>query len=97
MSRAARNTLLERRGTPWTREAREALTPGFYRLSDMAARWGRYLASGAVLIPPPASFAAVGERIAEFLGPLWDCMTAGQAFDAAWPPAGPWSKQAEPS
>jgi hypothetical protein len=60
----------ERRATPWLAEVPPALTPDFYQTADIEARWKRYLAAGAVLAPPPAKFAAIGERIIGFLGPV---------------------------
>src|SRR5690606_11820949 len=60
----------ERRGTPWTEEAPRALTAAFYQAPEMKARWRNYLAAGAVLVPPPAQFETIGERIIEFLGPV---------------------------
>lgn len=81
----------ERRATPWTDEVPRILTPTFYRIPDLEARWGGYLARGGVLIPPPAQFGVVGERIIRFLGPVRAGIVAGGVFEATWTAGGPWS------
>ncbi len=80
----------ERRDTRWTEETPGVLTSGFYGKEEMALRWTRYLTSGAVLVPPPSQFAVVGERIADFLGPLRDRLASGETFEQAWSNGGPW-------
>jgi hypothetical protein len=84
----------DRRRTPWTDETPRALTPAFYQMPELAARWRNYLAAGAVLVPPPAQFADVGERIIEFLGPVRQSILAGESLAARWSPAGPWTASA---
>lgn len=83
----------ERRGTPWTAETPRVLTPAFYERPEMQTRWRSYLAAGAVLIPPPAQFEAIGERIVQFLGPVRESVVAGESLGGVWPPAGPWSQR----
>ncbi len=80
----------ERRGTPWTDELPRVLTPAFYQMPDMETRWRNYRAAGAVLAPLPPQFAVIGERIIEFLGPVRSSIAAGEAFERAWAPGGPW-------
>ncbi len=80
----------ERRGTPWTAEAPRALTAAFYRMPEIETRWRRYLAAGAVLVPPPAQFEAIGERIIRFLGPVRESILAGEPFPSVWTAGGPW-------
>ncbi len=80
----------DRRGTPWTRETPDALTPGFYANPDVGARWDAYLRKGRFRKPPPRAIGKVGGRIAEFLGPVRESIIAGQAFALAWTPGGPW-------
>jgi len=58
----------------------------------MEARWRNYLAAGAVLVPPPAQFGSIGERIIEFLGPVRERIVSREALAGAWPPGGPWSQ-----
>jgi hypothetical protein len=84
----------ERRRTPWTEEAPRALTTAFYHLPELTTRWRNYLAAGAVLIPPPARFGDIGERITSFLGPVRDSIVATAPFVDAWPPGGPWQEAA---
>lgn len=81
----------ERRGAPWTSEAPGVLTSAFYRRDDLATRWRHYLAAGAVLMPPPAQFETIGERIIQLLGPVRASILAGEALDRDWMPGGPWS------
>jgi len=80
----------ERRATPWTAETPRALTPAFYQMPDLEMRWRHYLAAGAVLVPPPAQFEIIGERIVNFLGPGRSSIIEGASFDLAWVPGGPW-------
>ena len=83
----------ERRGTPWSDEAPRALTTAFYQAPELVARWRNYLAAGAVLVPPPAQFDTIGERIIEFLGPVRERILSGDGPIGSWPPGGPWSHQ----
>jgi len=80
----------ERRRTPWQAEVPRALTPAFYQTPEIEPRWRGYLAAGAVLVPPPAQFEVIGERIIRFLGPVRDSIVAGVSFTSAWEPGGPW-------
>lgn len=80
----------ERRGTPWTAEAPRPLTTAFYRMPELAARWRSYLTAGAVLVPPPAQFEVIGERIIGFLGPVRQSLVDGRPFGGSWLPPGPW-------
>ena len=82
---------LEHRGIAVMGDPPGALTPAFYRLPEIAGRWRSYLAAGGVLTAPPASFEAIGERIAAFIGPVWNSIAAGEPFDAVWPAGGPWT------
>lgn len=85
----------QRRGTPWTDEMPRVLTPAFYQLPELATRWRNYLAAGAVLAPPPAQFATIGEGIIAFLGPVRSSIIAGEAFEHTWAPGGPWNSDEE--
>jgi len=80
----------ERRGTPLSDETPRVLTAAFYRAPEMETRWRNYLSAGAVLVPPPAQFDTIGERIIEFLGPVRGRILAGHGAWGAWPPGGPW-------
>ncbi len=83
----------ERRGTPWSSEAPRVLTTAFYQAPELASRWRNYLAAGAVLVPPPAQFDTIGERIIAFLGPVSETIRSGHGLAGDWPPGGPWSRE----
>jgi len=80
----------KRRGTRLDGELPRVLTIAFYQIPDIKIRWRNYLAAGAVLVPPPASFEIIGERIAGFLGPVRESMIANEEFRLRWEPGGPW-------
>jgi hypothetical protein len=82
----------ERRRTAWTQEAPRVLTTAFYHRPELTTRWRNYLAAGAVLIPPPARFSDIGERIVAFLGPVRDSIVANETFAQTWPAGGPWKE-----
>ncbi|MBK7949073.1 MAG: nucleotidyl transferase AbiEii/AbiGii toxin family protein [Deltaproteobacteria bacterium] len=88
--RSAVAACFERRGTPWTAEAPRALTAAFYQMPEIESRWRRYLEAGAVLVPPPAQFESIGERIIRFLGPVRESILAGEPFPKIWTEGGPW-------
>jgi hypothetical protein len=50
-----------------------------------------------VLIPPPAQFGDIGERITSFLGPVRDSIVATEPFAQTWPPSGAWKPSEERS
>ena len=83
----------ERRGTSWTGETPRVLTPAFYQMPDIEMRWRSYLSAGAVLIPPPAQFEVIGERIVRFLAPVRESIVSGEPFAAHWPSGGPWAQR----
>jgi hypothetical protein len=86
-------TCFERRGTPWSAEA-PVLSSAFYEMPAIATRWRNYLAAGAVLVPPPARFDVIGERLIQFLGPVQTSIMGGAGFDMTWT-GGPWKAAAE--
>ena len=88
--RSAVAVCFERRGTPRAGGLPPALVPAFYQRSESQVRWSGYVAGGALLVAPPARFAVVGERITQFLGPVWSSVVSSQRFEAVWPPGGPW-------
>jgi hypothetical protein len=81
-----------RRATPWTDELPRVLTPAFYQMPELEARWRSYLVAGAILAPPPARFEVIGEGIIQFLGPVRSRIIAGTIPKSAWPAGGPWSE-----
>ncbi|MBP7867024.1 MAG: nucleotidyl transferase AbiEii/AbiGii toxin family protein [Acidobacteria bacterium] len=80
-----------RRETAWTDEAPRVLTPAFYQMIETATRWRNYRAASAVLVPPPARFDEIGERIIRFLGPVRDAILEGELLEKVWPCGGPWN------
>lgn len=80
----------ERRRTTWSGERPRVLTAAFYERPEIATRWRHYLAAGAVRVAPPAQFEVIGERIVAFLSPVRESILAGEAFEGAWHPGGPW-------
>ena len=80
----------DRRGTSWSAEVPEALTPAFYSNPRLQDYWTAYGHHGALLHPPPSAFEEIGNRIQSFLGPVRDSILAGEPFDMNWSPGGPW-------
>jgi hypothetical protein len=80
----------ERRATAWADEVPPVLTPAFFQTPEIETRWRNYLAAGAVLIPPPAQFEMVGERIIQFLGPVRRAIVEGEQLAGTWAAGGPW-------
>src|SRR2546428_1362003 len=83
----------ERRRPPLPEGQPVALTPAFYSDPKRAAEWQRYLSRNSLPGAPP-DFAAVGEHLQTFLGPIWRALEASRAFADAWAPAGPWAPAA---
>ena len=79
-----------RRGTPWSAEMPEALTPAFYSNPQLQTYWTAYGHQGGLFNLPPNAFEVVGDRIQSFLGPVRDNILAGEPFGMYWPPGGPW-------
>ena len=92
LARAIRVTF-ERRRPPLPEGQPVALTPAFYSDPKRAAEWQRYLSRNSLPGAPP-DFAAVGEHLQTFLGPIWRALEASRAFADAWAPAGPWAPAA---
>ncbi len=88
--REAISRCFTRRGTAWTPEVPDALTPAFYADPDVVARWDAYLRRGQFRASPPRAVEEVGTRIREFLGPLRESILGDAAFEQRWPAGGPW-------
>ncbi len=86
----AMGSCFERRGTAWTSEVPDALTPNFYADADLQVRWRAYLRAGAFRTPPPTSFEEIGEAVQGFLRPVRDSMVAGNPLEMHWPVGGSW-------
>jgi len=80
----------DRRGTPWSAETPEALTPAFYSNPRLQDYWTAYGHQGGLLHLPPSAFEEIGNRIQSFLGPVRDSILARESFDMHWPPGGTW-------
>ena len=87
----------DRRGTPWSAERPEALTPAFYSNPRLQDYWTAYGHQGGLLHLPPSAFEELGSRIQSFLGPVRDSILAGEPFDMNWSPGGPWQLPANGS
>lgn len=79
----------KRRRTPIDAALPAALAPRFYADGARGGQWRAYLTSNA-LPSAPADFAAVGELLQTFLGPVWSTLATGRSFSDTWPPTGPW-------
>ena len=87
----------DRRGTPWSAERPEALTPAFYSNPRLQDYWTAYVHQGGLLHLPPSAFEELGSRIQSFLGPVRDSILAGESFGMNWSPRGPWQLPANGS
>ncbi|MGH9320524.1 MAG: nucleotidyl transferase AbiEii/AbiGii toxin family protein [Vicinamibacteria bacterium] len=88
--RAAIAGCFERRGTGWTSEVPDALTPAFYSDADVQSRWRSYRRSSRFVTPPPERLEQVGERLRAFLGPVRESIMASAPFETHWPAGGSW-------
>lgn len=80
-----------RRRTAWTFEPPAALTTAFYANAEAQDLWAGYC-NKEPIIPPPASFGTIGERIRIFLGPVRDSVIGNRTFAWHWMAAGPWRR-----
>jgi hypothetical protein len=87
----------DRRGTRWSAEMPEALTPAFYSNPQLQDYWTTYGTEGGLLHLPPSAFEVIGSRIQSFLGPVRHSILAGEPFDMNWSPGGPWQLPANGS
>ena len=84
----------ERRGTSWTAEIPDALTPAFYTDEDLQSRWATYGRQSGLLNPPPIAFIDIGLRMHSFLGPVRAAILSNEPFASHWPAGGPWHSNA---
>jgi predicted nucleotidyltransferase component of viral defense system len=80
----------ERRRTGIETALPAGLAPRFFADLARAERWRAYLTRNG-LPGAPKDFAAAGELILAFLGPIWRALAERRAFGGIWPPAGPWT------
>ncbi len=75
----------DRRGTPWTADIPDALTPEFYSNDDRQGDWQTYGHRGELLNLPPNTFEEIGRRIQSFLGPVRESILSREPFEMHWP------------
>lgn len=78
------------RGIPYKGNTPEALRPAFYDDADRVALWRVFLSKINAQAEYLADFAAVGEVVRNFLGPVWESIMVGEPFMHIWTPGGPW-------
>ena len=66
-----------------------ALTPRFFANEVRATMWRNYRTRNR-LPGAPSDFAAVGELLQTFLGPIWNALAAKERFASAWQPGRLW-------
>jgi hypothetical protein len=74
----------DRRRTPLTAEVPRALALAFYSEPQLKAGWSGYLKGSGLLVPPPAQFEVIGERLIQFLRPVHESIAFQARFDARW-------------
>ena len=79
------------RGMPIAKVAPEALRPAFYQDEKRVEMWRAFRQKSGLQLDVPAAFAAVGERVIAFLGPVWDSLSGGGEFARFWGKGGPWA------
>ena len=85
-----------------TVEHRNAITgeevPGlqarYYLDGARQAQWTAFLSKVAVYGYRPDTLADAGRVIRSFLGPVWESVVSGNAFEVDWPAGGPWRPHA---
>lgn len=82
--RAAVDSCFKVRGTPWTAEMPEALTPEFYSDANTQTEWSRYGRRATLMETPPASFEEVGRRVITLLRPISVSIKSGESFRMRW-------------
>ncbi len=79
-----------RRGTPIGEVVPEALRPAFYQDEKRVEMWRAFRQKSGLQLDVPAAFAAVGERVIAFLGPVRDSLAGDGEFARVWEKGGPW-------
>ena len=88
--RTAIRECFSRRGTDLNSQTPVALTLSYYSDTEHNTLWRNYRVETGLMIPPPESFQAVGERLQRFLAPVRESILADTSFDLCWPAGGPW-------
>ena len=79
----------ERRATPISADLPVALRATFFSSEARAAQWRAYVTRNG-LARVPEDFASVGERVGEFLQPIWESLNSEDPARGNWSPGGPW-------
>ena len=88
--RTAIDETFRRRGTPITEVVPEALRPAFYQDENRSEMWRAFRQKPGFQLEVPAAFAAAGERVIAFLGPVRESLANDESFTRGWPKGGPW-------
>ena len=67
-----------------------ALQPAFYQDEKRLEMWRAFRQKSGLQLEVPAAFAAVGERVIAFLGPVRESLASGEGFARVWPKGGSW-------
>lgn len=86
--RAVRSTF-ERRRTPIPEDLPVALTPEFIGMEGKRAQWEAFLARNRIA-SRGGGLDSIVSALADFLAQPLKAARDGAAFDASWPPGGPW-------
>lgn len=87
---AAIGETVRRRNTPAAAGFPEALRPAFYADIERAGQWRAFQEKVGTEAGNMMDFAAVGEMVRDFLGPIWRGLQSGAPFLQTWQPGGPW-------
>lgn len=87
---AAVDSCFKVRGTPWTEEMPEALTPVFYSDANTQTEWLRFGRRATLMETPPASFEEVGRRVITLLGPISESIRSRESFRMRWTAGDRW-------
>ena len=79
-----------RRGTPWSGEMPEALTPEFYSDTNIQMAWDHYCGSATLIESPPDSFEEVGHRVIALLKPIGESIVSNESFRMRWVAGDSW-------
>ena len=88
--RTAIDETFRRRGTPIGEAVPEALRPAFYQDEKRTEMWRSFRQKSGLQLEVPAAFAAVGERVIAFLGPVRASLASDEGFVRVWSEGGPW-------
>lgn len=88
--RTAIDETFRRRGTPISEMVPAALLPAFYQDEKRAEMWRTFRQKPGLQLKVPAAFAAAGERVIAFLGPVRESLARDEGFARVWQKGGPW-------